>query len=283
MLPRITCLLVVVSLQMRPAEPEPQDIVRRSLRNDTMNFERSREYAFQRHEVVRRLDRKGNAQKVETSTFDVVGIGGELYSKLVARDGRPLNEKDAKAAQQKMDAAIRKRQQESPQARARRLEERRKQELEGRRFMLEIPEAFSFRLVAEEVLDGRDVWVLDAEPRPDYKPKVKRAEILKKFKGRLWIDKREYQWVRVEGETIDTVSFGLVLARLGKGAKIVFEQRPVNGEVWLPHLATARIDARVAVLKEFRVDSEVRWSGYRRFQTDSRVVSAEEIVPAASK
>lgn len=277
MLSRIALILVISVSHIRSADPDAVAIIRRSLQKDVMNFQRSREYAFQREEVVRRLDSKGSVRNVETSTYEVVGIGGELYSRLVARDGKPLSGKEATEAQEKFDEEIGKRRRESDGARAKRLSEKRKQEEESRRFMQEIPDAFNFRLAGTATVDGREVWVLDAEPKPGYKPKVKRADILRKFKGRLWIDQKGYQWVRVEGETIDTVSFGLVLARLGKGAKVVFEQRPVNEEVWLPHLATARIDARVAMIKAFRVDSEVRWSGYKRFQTDSRVVSAEEL------
>ncbi len=283
MLSRIAPILVIFVTPVQSADPDPVEIVRRSLRKAVMNFQRSGEYAFQREETLRRLDAKGGIKKVETSTYEVVGIGGELYSRLVARDGKPLSGKETTEAQEKFDEEIRKRQRESPEARDRRLARRSEQQEESRRFLQEIPEAFNFRLTGASSVDGRAVWVLDAEPKPDYKPKAKRAEILKKFKGRLWIDQKEDQWVRVEGETIDTVSFGLVLARLGKGARVVFEQRPVNEEIWLPHLAAARIDARVAMVKAFRVDSEVRWSGYKRFQTDSRVVSAEEIGPVERK
>lgn len=280
---RFIPILVVFSGVAYAADPAPLEIVRRSLQRDTMNFRQSREYAFQRWEETRQLDGQGRVTKTEAATYDVIGIGGELYSKLVARNGKPLEGKEAEEAAQKMDREVRKRQQESPQAREKRLEERRRREEEGRKFLLEIPEAFEFRLAGEQVIDGREVWVLDARPRLEYRPKVKRAAMLKKFKGRLWIDKKEYQWVRVEGETIDTVSFGLVLARLGKGTRVTFEQRPVNGEVWLPHRAWVKADARVALVKAFRVESQVTWSDYRRFQTDSRVVAVEEMSSAAGK
>jgi hypothetical protein len=216
-------------------------------------------------------------KKTESSTYDLVTIGEELYSKLIAKDGKHLSEKDAREADEKFEKQVRKRRAESPGARAKRLEQKRKQEDEARRFLSEIPEAYTFRLRGQEVVDGHESWVLDAEPRPGYRPKVKRAELLSKFKGRIWIDKKEYQWVRVEAETIDTVSFGLFLARLGKGATLTFEQKRVNSEVWLPARATVRLDARLAMLKSFRISSEVTWRGYRKFQTDSRVVSTEEM------
>ncbi|NWF84648.1 MAG: hypothetical protein HXY18_12545 [Bryobacteraceae bacterium] len=265
------------------AEVDPLAIIRRSLDRDTMNFRRGREYTYQQQVVTRNLGPDGQVKKTESSTYDFVTLGDELYSKLIAKDGKPLTGKEAKDAERKFEETLRKRNQESPAARAKRLERRRKEEEEGRRFLQEIPEAFTFELLGEEVRDGSQVWVIAAEPRPGYRPKAKRADLLKKFRGRIWIDKQEYQWVRVEAETIDTVSFGLVLARLGKGAAITFEQKRVNDEIWLPSRATAQLNARVGLVKSFRISSEVTWSGYRKFQSDSRIVSVEELAEPARK
>jgi hypothetical protein len=265
------------------AEVDPLAIIRRSLDRDTMNFRRGREYTYQQQVVTRNLGPDGQVKKTESSTYDFVTLGDELYSKLIAKDGKPLTGKEAKDAERKFEETLRKRNQESPAARAKRLERRRKEEEEGRRFLQEIPEAFTFELIGEEVRDGSQVWVIAAEPRPGYRPKAKRADLLKKFRGRIWIDKQEYQWVRVEAETIDTVSFGLVLARLGKGAAITFEQKRVNDEIWLPSRATAQLNARVGLVKSFRISSEVTWSGYRKFQSDSRIVSVEELAEPARK
>jgi hypothetical protein len=272
-------ILCSLALTCVPSEPDPVEIVRRSLDRDTMNFRRGREYTYQREEVTRHLDGRGSVKKTESSTFDVVTLHGELYSRLVAKDGAPLTGKQSREAERDWNEALRKREGETPEERSKRLERRRREEEEGRRFLGEIPEAFQFRLLGEETVDGHAAWVISAEPRPDYRPKVKRADLLRKFKGRLWIDKAEYQWVRVEAETVDTVSFGLVLARLGKGARVTFEQRRVNSEVWLPSRATMRLDAKLALMKSLRLDNEVKWSGYRKFQTDSRIVSVEELNP----
>jgi len=269
------CLL---ALPLAVADVDPLEIVRRSLEKDSMNFRRWREYTYQRHEVTHELDARGQVKKTESSTYDLVTIGEELYSKLIARDGRPLSDKDARDADREFEKQVQRRKDESPGARAKRLEQKRKQEEEGRRFLREVPEAFTFRLRGGEMVDGYKTWALDAEPRPGYRPRLKRADLLTKFKGRIWIDKQEYQWVRVEAETTGTVSFGLFLARLGKGATLTFEQKRINREVWLPSRATIRLDAKLALLKSFRISNEVTWSGYRKFQTDSRIVSVEEVV-----
>ena len=43
-------------------------------------------------------------------------------------------------------------------------------------------------------------------PSPDYQPINREAKVLTAMKGRLWIDKREYQWVKVSAEVTRPVS-----------------------------------------------------------------------------
>src|SRR5208283_2348156 len=94
---------------------------------------------------------------------------------------------------------------------------------EDRKFVLEIADAFNFRLVGSEAIDGRDAWILEGEPRPGYEPKQRNARMLTKFKGRVWIDKAEAQWVKLDITAIDTLSIDFVLARVHKGTHLVIE------------------------------------------------------------
>ena len=66
--------------------------------------------------------------------------------------------------------------------------------------MREIPDAFDLRLLPDETLDGRAMWVIDATPKAGYKPKVKSAFFFPKVKMRFWIDRRDYQAVQAEIE-----------------------------------------------------------------------------------
>jgi len=77
--------------------------------------------------------------------------------------------------------------------------------------------------VGEPLIDGRASWKIQAEPKPGYAGKDK--GILRNVHGTLWIDKQDYQWVRVEAEVLDTITIGLFLARLNKGAVLEFENQ----------------------------------------------------------
>jgi hypothetical protein len=91
----------------------------------------------------------------------------------------------------------------------------------------------------------------------------------------LWIDKTEYQWVRLEAETTGTISYGLFLARLNPGAKLIFEQTRVNDEIWLPRREFMRGSGRLGLVKKVAMEEELTWSNYRKFQVESKVVSGQ--------
>lgn len=257
--------------------PEPLDIVRRSLEQDRTNFERARDYTFVERSEFRRFSGKGRLTKTESETFDVLILGGRPYKKLIAKDDRPLSAKEAEKAAREFEKELRKRRGETERERRALLEKDERRRRESREFLAEIPRAFTFRMAGVESIDGLPVWVIDAEPRADFKPSAKRANLLPKFRGRIWIAQNDLQWVRVEAETVDTVSFGLFLARLGPGARLTFEQHRVNDEIWLPSRATTRLSARVALLKTFNAEVDVAWRDYRKFQTDSRIISTQEL------
>ena len=97
------------------------------------------------------------------------------------------------------------------------------------------------------------------------------------MEGTLWIDKADSTWVKVEADTLGTVSFGWFLARLGKGTRMSFESNKVNDEIWAPSVITLRANARIALVKAVRVDQVLHFSRYRKFQADSRILSIEEV------
>jgi hypothetical protein len=272
----LACLLPALQGQT----PDPLEIIRRSVEKDRLNFERANDYSYVQHSEQRLLDKEGRASKVESRTYDVIVIDGEPYEKLVAKDGKPLSESEARKEQEKLDRELARRRSEKPGERSRRLSEQEKRRREGREFAREIPEAFTFRLAGQETLEGRPVWVIEAEPKPGYKGKAKRADLLSRFRGKLWIDQADYQWVRVEAETIAPVRFGWILAKLDPGARMTFEQRRVNEEVWLPSRAQMQLAARLALVRKLRAEVEVVWRDYRKFRTDSRITDVSEIAPS---
>jgi hypothetical protein len=146
-------------------------------------------------------------------------------------------------------------------------------------FLSEIPDLFDLKFEGESTVDGRPVWVVSGTPRPGAQPKSRDAKMLLKVRGRMWIDKATHQWAKVEVETTDTISWGLFLARLNRGAKLTFEQTEVNSEIWLPKRLYLNGSGRVGLLKRLSEDQEIQWSNYRKFSVDSKIVTEAPASP----
>ncbi len=179
--------------------------------------------------------------------------------------------------EEKIQKLIDKRKNESEEQRKKRLETEEKDREDARKFVSEVADAYNFRLIGMENLDGRETYVIDADPRPDFQPHLKEAKILPKFRFRVWIDQAESQWVKLDVECIDTVSVGWFLARIHKGSRLLIDQTRVNDEVWLPRHVAVKVDVRVALLKNFNVEADVTYRDYKKFRTDTKIVPVGEL------
>ena len=253
-----------------------QDQIRQLLRttadHDMENDKKQRDYTYVEREEDHRVDGKGRVKSTEIKTYDVMEIYGEQVQKLISKDDKPLSEKDAKKEDEKIQKLIDKRRKESPGDREKRLQKKEKDREDSRKFVGEVADAYNFRFLGVETLDGRENYVIDADPRPDYKPHLKEAKILPKFRFRAWIDKDEAQWRKLDIQCIDTVSFGLFLVRVHKGSRIVIEQTRVNNEVWLQKHIALNADFRLALLKNFDFNVDITDRDYKKFRSDTKIV-----------
>jgi hypothetical protein len=246
---------------------------------DMENDKRLRDYTYIEREVENRLDGKGQTKSTERRTYEIMEIYGEQVQRLIQKDDEPLPEKDAAKEEEKIQKIIDKRKNESESDRRKREEKAEKDREESHKFVREVADAYNFKLVGTEVLGGREVWVIDGEPRPDFAPHMKESKFLSKFRGRVWIDKNDLQLARMDVECLDTFSWGLFLARFHKGSRFMLEQTRVNDEVWLPLQVTAKIDVRLALLKNFDVDLEQTYRDYKKFRATARIVGAVDAQP----
>ncbi|MGB9199685.1 MAG: hypothetical protein WCB53_22370 [Terriglobales bacterium] len=256
-----------------------RELLRYAQDREVENEKRLRDYTYIDREEEHRLDGSGNIKKTETRTREVLEVYGEPVERLIAKDDKPLSVEEAKKEEEKIQKVIDKYKNESESGRRKRLEKEEKEREEARKFVLEIADAFTFHLVGSEALDGRDTWVIEGDPRPDYQPKDRSTKIVSKFKGRVWIDKAEAQWVKLDIVAIDSISVGWFLARIHKGMHIEAEQTKINDEVWLPKHVAVRVDARLALLKSYNEDVDETFRDYKKFRTDSKITVMGEEYP----
>ncbi len=265
------------------SQEQMQRLFRVVAEKDEQNQKRTREYTYVERETQNTLDGKGSTKSTEVKTYEILEIYGEQVQRLIEKDGKPLNAKDAAKEEEKIQKIIDKRKNESDEDRRKREEKEAKQREDGRKFVREIADAYNFKLVGSEPIGGRDTWVIDGEPRPGYEPKMKDAKFLPKFHGRVWIDKGDLQLAKMDVEAIDTVAVGVFLVRVHKGTRFVLEQTRVNEEVWLPRHVTFKVDARLALLKGIRMDGDQEFRDYKKFRTSAKIVGMGEVKDSQEK
>jgi hypothetical protein len=266
----VSLLAALSALAQEPA-PDPLEIVRLSVERDWTDFESRKNYTYQERSEFREYARNGKVAKVSSETNENLILGGRPYQRLTARDDKPLSAREERREQAKLDSELTKRQHESPAEQARYQKER----TEERAFIREIPDAFTFRLVKTDTVSNQPAWVIEAQPKPTYRAAHSRAKDFAKVRATIWIEQATYHWVKVDADVLGTISVGFGLLRVAPGSSMHFEQTRVNDEIWLPSSMLVRFQARLALLKVLRGDYDIRYSDYRKFQSDSKIVEGQ--------
>jgi hypothetical protein len=194
---------------------------------------------------------------------------------LLEEDGKPLSPARAAKEQQKLDKEMAKRRSESESQRKKRIQQEAKRGEEMRKMREEVQRAFVFRLVGEETVNGAPCWKVEADPKPGFKASSSMGKVLEKMRGTLWIGHGNYEWLRLEAETLDKVTFGGFLVSVNKGAKFKIIQGRVNDELFAPQRIEASASLR-ALVTQIRAATELEFRNYRKFSTESRIVSTGE-------
>ena len=171
------------------------------------------------------------------------------------------------------------------------------------RFKLPIEELahkFDLKLKEQKILNGRAIYVVQADP----KHTRDKADPAANFKMKIWIDEQEMQIVRVEGEAqrmgplaapeyssfssrnmspieVEGSKQMLAHSRLyyGDGTKIVQEWTKVNDEAWVlrrrhvkgSHLFFLQDDTRPAYSQD--VEYDIEDTNYKKFRVQHRFLS----------
>jgi hypothetical protein len=242
-----------------------REIVRRAVELDAKNIELGRGYTFQERRERHEFDGSGKVRRDDVRTWDVIPLEGTAYRRLVARNDVPLSAEEQTAEQERLRWNADQRRKETPQERKRRIAEwEQRQQQRTHEPLKELPDAFNFTPAGEALIDGRTVYVIDARPKPGYRPKSQLASYVPKVKARLWIDKAEEQWVKVDAETLDTISIAGFILRVAKGTRYTAEQTRVAENVWAPKRIWYKASARIALVKGIQLEVETRLSDYRK-------------------
>jgi hypothetical protein len=199
-----------------------------------------------------------------TKTYQDTMISGSPYQQLIAVNGKPLTPAQTAEEKRKLENTISERKNESPQKRAERIAKYEDERKRDHSMMDEMVKAFDFKLLGETKLNGHAVYFLRASPRPGYKPPNMETRALTGMQGKLWIDKKTFQWVKVEADVTHPVSIKGFLAQVEPGTYFELEKIPVAPGIWLAEHFSMRSRAKVLKLIPKNGEEDVIYFNYHK-------------------
>jgi hypothetical protein len=238
-----------------------RQIVRRSIAATERSWEAREHYEYTEHDEDRRLEPDGRVRSQDVDDSIIMLVDETPFEQLVKRNGRPPSADE----QRKQDEKLANLKRETRQERVARL----RQQQETRSLIRELPEGFDFQLIGEEVLNRRPAYVLRATPRAGYRAHGKYGKLMSKVEGKLWVDKQDFGWVKVEGDVTQPFSIGLFLARVLRGTHITMEQSSFDDGIWLPKRIELRASARILFVRSYDINRILTYSNYQLHQPAS--------------
>jgi hypothetical protein len=257
----IAASTVVFAQSIGPATPQKQSnivdahqVVLPSVLATERSWEMRDHYTYIERDEDRRLNSLGQVKSESVDVTRMMVVNGARFEQLLEHNGQlpsPIEKK-------RSDDDLEKLKHETAEDRAARL----RKDQENRAFLRDVVEAFDFRLIGEEIVSGRPAYVLNATPHPGYRAHGKYAKMFSKVEGKLWVDKQDFGWIKVDGQVTQSFSLGLILARVERGSHIILEQTCVGEAVWVPKRIQIRATARIFFLKSLVIERVLSYSDY---------------------
>jgi len=240
------------------------EIVRRSIATEDRTIELSRNYGYQQRQEIRETESNGKLRKTGSETYDVLILEGAPHRRHVAHDDKPLPPNEQAREEEKFRREVELRRKDNPEQRQERIADYDRRRRRQREPYREVPNAFHLRVAGEENVAGIPAWIIEATPKPGYKPISNATRFFPKVKGRIYIAKNDYQVLKLDIESLDTISFAGFLVRMAKGSRIVIEAEHINNEVWLPVRAVLHGSVRIALIKVIRGEVIFTFTNYKK-------------------
>jgi hypothetical protein len=239
----------------QPSVLDARQIVAQSIAAAERSWQARGRYTFMERDDDRRLDARGQIKSENIDVTRMILVNGIRFEQLMEHNGQlPTAEE-----QKKSDKDLEKLKHETPDEESARL----RKDQENRSYLHDLLEAFDFQLIGEDNMGGRPAYVLQARPHPGYHAHGRYGKLFSRVQGKLWVDKQDFGWVKVDGEVTESFSMGLFVARVQRGSHIILDQTCVGDAVWVPKRLELRASATILFLKSLDLDRILTYSDYR--------------------
>jgi hypothetical protein len=254
--------------------------------NDLRKLRRA--YSCTLDEVSEEVDGKGKVTKTATERYYLLYLGNRQFRKHIATNGQPLSEPELKKEDERIAKEQKQWEERRKQAQARREaaaakagqsapQQNSPPQNQGDDDMVrDILKVMRFSSFRREPFRGREVLVFDFSPKAGYKPHGLGETLVSKLVGTMWVDESDHEVARVQARSAGSFKIaGGLVASLDSGASILVEQEKVNNEVWMPVIEEVHLSAHLLLVKSERANETDRYSDYKKFTADSKVIFGE--------
>jgi hypothetical protein len=266
---RLTSLLVGFQLafalalfaQGQTSSHNPSGLIQSAIEHRWRDESRADEFTYIELWHNRNINNLGQVIVDESARFESISLDGKTYLRMIEKNGVPLKGQDAEMEEQSYNSSI-------TTGNGKELQERIADIVSrsvGLGLNLDLlPGYFHTVTVGLDAVNGRDAFEFLCTPRTDIKPKEKADRKGTQFKVRVWIDARDLRFTRVKAELLKDHNHML------SGTIATINWAPEDG-IWLPLEMSIQGHAKEGKTV-IRFQTEYRYSNYRKFHSDSRVV-----------
>ena len=206
---------------------------------------------------TRTFDKHGEVEDDEKRLFKVEPVRGVPYSRLMSKNGGPIEGDDLKTERERWDDFLEALNRDPAED-----DDESDEDDEAVVFNGELLERFTAELDGIRDLRGRPTYVVSFRPRPGKLPVRRQIDrALNKSRGELWIDQATYEIARVNFELMGKVR--LWWGILGNISDVTghFEREPISEEVWLTTIVDIYFHVRV-LFSTTRRSNTTHWSEF---------------------
>jgi hypothetical protein len=232
-----------------------------------------KDYLYHSVQTLQEIDSHGGVKKTETDQYDVFWIRGVPVRRLLKKNGKDLSDNEKKQEEERIDkeSAKARERRDKAEAAGKATDPRGEDEVTVSRLL----ELGSFSNAHRVQLHGRDTIVVDYTGDPKAKPRNNFESVIRDLVGTVWVDEQDQAIAKLEGHFVNNFKVGGgLLVNIQKGLTFSLQQVRINDEVWLPARIEGHGSARALLLFHFNGEMIVENSDYRKFKTDSTIVSA---------
>jgi hypothetical protein len=264
------CLYGAASLAQQTAPIPDAATLLKQVADHQRQLDKTREnYTWRESIVTRILDKRGQVTKTESAMVDVFFVNTHEIRRLVQKDGKDLSPDEQKKEQDRIVKEIEKAQNTPPG------EPLNKNAVSITR-VLGMMKTSKLR---RETVGGRSDIVFDFTGDPHAKTHGAAEDASKKMSGTLWVDAQDREVRRLVARLDDNFHLGFGMLSVGKGSNFTFDQKLVNGELWLPIGAQAHIVAHAFGLIGYRADITIVDSKYQRYRVQTKQAAGAKVAP----